>query len=125
MHLKEVSGTILKMPEGHGFATYVVAHNVTVATNQNISSHIRKRTPPNSTVIELEYSSNFSRVKHDPGDVYIRINYSNTHNYYIRKSYFQVRKRELLKLGSGLSLLLSGKPVRPCGHSKTLSLTII
>lgn len=82
MYRDGLPGTILRMPDDQGFAKYVVAHSVTLAADQGMPDHVRKRALPNSSVWELEYSYDFAKVKRDSGPVYVRIDYSDSHTYY-------------------------------------------
>ncbi|KFA55929.1 hypothetical protein S40293_08857 [Stachybotrys chartarum IBT 40293] len=81
MNLDGIDGTVLRMPHGMGFARYVVAHSVQ-ETNVSVPGHLSKRAPDNAKVQELVYSYNFSRVRRDAGDVYVRIDYSDSHTYF-------------------------------------------
>lgn len=81
MHLEGLEGSVLRMPDGMGFAKYAVAHGVRT-THGPLPPHLGKRAPPSATIVELEYSYNFSRVKRDAGDIFVRIDYSDSHSYY-------------------------------------------
>lgn len=81
IHLDGVEGTIIRLPDEQGFATWAVAHAITpLATG--VPEHLRKRSPPNATVFELEYSYDFSLSKRDAGPIYIRVDYSDSHDYF-------------------------------------------
>ncbi len=82
MHKGGLPGTILRMPEDCGFAAYSVAHSVTPSLDQNLPGHLRKRAPPNAVIYDLEYSYDFKLAKRDSGDVFIRIDYSDSHAYF-------------------------------------------
>lgn len=82
MFLDGLPGTILRMPDDQGFAKYAVAHSVTHALSQRLPDHVRKRAPSNPQVWQLEYSYDFTKVKRGSDPVYVRIDYSNTHDYY-------------------------------------------
>lgn len=82
MHKDGLAGTILRMPEDCGFATYSVAHSVTPSLDQNLPGHLRKRAPPGALIYDLEYSYDFQLAKRDSGDIFIRIDYSDSHAYY-------------------------------------------
>ncbi|RDW84130.1 uncharacterized protein DSM5745_04456 [Aspergillus mulundensis] len=73
-----VNGTILRMPEGCGPGTYAVAHSMREAQNQALPPHIKRSLAVPPIVHDLNVSYDFSRVKRDAGDIYIRIDYSNT-----------------------------------------------
>lgn len=84
MHAGGLKGTIIKMPENCGFATYAVAHSIVPSTNQTLPGHLRKRAPLNAVVYDLEYSYDFRLAKRDSGEIYIRVDYSDSHDYYDR-----------------------------------------
>ncbi|OJD33420.1 glycoside hydrolase family 18 protein [Diplodia corticola] len=82
MHVGGVEGKIFKMPEEAGFATYAVAHSTQPADDQRLPEHLKKRAPPNAVVHELEYSYNFTLSKRTDSDVYVRIDYAASNDYY-------------------------------------------
>lgn len=82
MHKDGLTGTILRMPEDCGFAAYTVAHSVTPSLDQNLPGHLRKRAPPNTVIYDLEYSYDFKLAKRDSGDIFVRIDYSDSHDYF-------------------------------------------
>ena len=82
MHQGGLAGTILKMPEECGFATYAVGHAVSPSSSQNLPEHLKRQAPTNAIVYDLEYSYNFSLAKRDSGDIFVRIDYSDSHEYY-------------------------------------------
>jgi hypothetical protein len=81
IHLDGLDGTILRMPDDMGFATYVVAHAVR-ESNFSLPGHLAIRAPSHAKVYELEYSYDFARVKRAAGDVFFRVDYSDSHKYY-------------------------------------------
>ena len=81
MLLGGIEGTVLRMPDEMGFAQWAVAHTIR-ETNFTTPRHLSKRAPTGAKVYELEYSYNFSKVKRDSGDVYLRVDYSDSHTYY-------------------------------------------
>ncbi|KAJ0322115.1 hypothetical protein Brms1b_002330 [Colletotrichum noveboracense] len=83
MHLGGLEGTVLRMPDNMGFGKYAVAHAVRETTHDVPDKLIKRGAPANAKVMELEYSYDFSRVaKRDSGDIYFRVDYSDTHKYY-------------------------------------------
>lgn len=78
-----VDGTILRMPDGCGPGTYAMARALRPAENQHVPAHVRRAlgddlVAAKHPVHDLEISYNFTHVKRDSGDIYIRIDYSNT-----------------------------------------------
>lgn len=93
VHLGGAKGTIIKLPEECGYASYGVVHDIRLSANSRISHDLRKRAPLNPRVYELDFSYDFSLVKRDDGDdegskakvdqsVYIRIDYAHNHDYW-------------------------------------------
>ncbi len=82
MHKDGLPGTILRMPEDCGFATYSVADSVTRSLDQNLPGHLRKRASPGAVIYNLTYTYNFKLAKRDSGDIFIRIDYSDSHDYF-------------------------------------------
>ena len=82
MHLGGFAGTVLKMPEECGFATYAIGHTVSPSSSQIMPEGLRKRAPPNTVIYDLRYSYDFSLAKRDSGDVFVLIDYSDSHDYY-------------------------------------------
>ena len=82
MHKGGLSGTIVRMPDDCGFATYAVAHAVTVSSSQAIPDHLKKRKPASSMVYDLHYSYDFKLAKRDAGDIFFRVDYSDSRAYY-------------------------------------------
>ena len=95
MHHGGLPGTILKMPENCGFHSYVVAHASMPSLNQTISKDLRKRVPGAVTVYDLEYSYDFTLAKRDSGDIYVRIDYSDSIDYYNKIVSADHQKRDL------------------------------
>ncbi|KAI5918609.1 hypothetical protein F4810DRAFT_715319 [Camillea tinctor] len=81
IHQGGVEGTILRMPDDMGFANWAVAHSVR-EISLTIPNKLIKRAPVNAKVWELEYSYDFTRAKRDEGDIYFRVDYSDSHTYY-------------------------------------------
>ncbi|KAJ5487608.1 hypothetical protein N7530_001908 [Penicillium desertorum] len=76
-----VEGTILRMPEGCGpdLGSYAVLHGVSPAAED---SHFARSESSSDRVLEAEISYEFNHVKRDSGDIYIRIDYSNSMGYW-------------------------------------------
>ncbi|PIG87825.1 hypothetical protein AARAC_011883 [Aspergillus arachidicola] len=77
-----VNGTILHMPDGCGPGAYVVSHSLRVSDNQQLPSHVKRSMGESIVVHDLEVSYDFTHVKRDSGDIYIRIDYSNTPDFW-------------------------------------------
>lgn len=82
MRKNGLAGTILRMPEECGFATYSVAHSVTASLDQNLPGHLLERAPTDAVIYDLEYSYDFKLAKRDAGDIFIRVDYSDSHDYF-------------------------------------------
>lgn len=82
LHLGGLAGTIMRMPDDCGFATYAVAHSVVPSLDQTLPDHLKKRASLDATVYDLEYSYDFRLAKRDSGDIYVRVDYSDSHDYY-------------------------------------------
>ena len=78
-----------------GFATYAVVHAVVPSLNQTLLGHLKKRAPPHSVVYDLEYSYDFSLATRDSGDIYLRVDYSDSHDYYTQIVTADHQKREI------------------------------
>ncbi|KAI0024494.1 chitotriosidase-1 [Xylariomycetidae sp. FL0641] len=89
-----LEGTVLRMPDDMGFAQWAVAHAVR-ESNIPLPDGISKRAPATSSVYELEYSYDFSRVKRDSGDIFFRVDYSNDYRYYARVVQAAHQKRDI------------------------------
>lgn len=57
-------------------------HDVRPSTNRTVPYNIARRTKTDARVLDAELSFDFSRVKRDSGDIYIRIDYSNSMGYW-------------------------------------------
>ena len=83
VHQGGAEGTIIKLPEGCGYATYGVVHDIRpAADNVTISRDLLKRAPANPVVHEMRFSYDFSRVKRGTSEVYIRTDYAWDHEYW-------------------------------------------
>ncbi|EFQ98549.1 chitotriosidase-1 [Nannizzia gypsea CBS 118893] len=94
MHSDGLEGTILRMPDGMGFAKYAVAHSVK-ESNFSVPRYLAKRAPIDAKVFELEYSYNFSKAKRGDEPIYFRVDYSDTDNYYTEVVKGHHQKRNL------------------------------
>jgi chitinase len=82
LHLGGVQGTILRMPEGCGPGSYTVLHDLRLAENRTLPYHVARSAPRDPEILEAEISYDFRLVKRDSGDIYIRIDYSNSLGYW-------------------------------------------
>ncbi|UKZ47181.1 hypothetical protein TrVGV298_001395 [Trichoderma virens] len=83
VHEGGAKGTIVKLPEGCGFATYGVVKDIRLSTNHTVDHNLRKRAPsPNPVVYEMDISYDYSLVKRDSGTVYVRIDYGDSLGYW-------------------------------------------
>ncbi|KAI5203118.1 glycoside hydrolase, partial [Aureobasidium subglaciale] len=93
MHQGGLEGTIIKLPEDCGFATYAVAHSVTPSATQVLPEDA----PADATIYDLRYSYDFSLAKRDSGDIYVRIDYSDSRDYWEQAVAAKHAKRDLGK----------------------------
>ncbi|KAL7921208.1 glycoside hydrolase family 18 protein [Trichoderma austrokoningii] len=64
-------GTIVKLPEGCGFATYGVVKDIRPSANLTVEQELQKRAPSfNPPVYEMDISYDYSLIKRDSGTVY-------------------------------------------------------
>ncbi|GAB1217038.1 hypothetical protein ATERTT37_006259 [Aspergillus terreus] len=90
-----LEGKILRMPDNFGFAKYAVAHAVT-ASNYTVPHHrLTKRAPLGARVFELTYSYNFSKVKRDSKEIYLRVDYGDRQEYWDEVVEAPHQKRDL------------------------------
>jgi chitinase len=82
LHLGGVEGTILRMPEGCGPGSYTVLHALRPAADQSLPYHVVRSADWDPEILEAEISYDFGLVKRDSGDIYIRIDYSNSRGYW-------------------------------------------
>lgn len=83
VHEGGAKGTIVKLPEGCGFATYGVVKDIRLSANITVDHGLRKRAPsPNPMVYEMDVVYDYSLVKRDSGTVYVRIDYGDTVGYW-------------------------------------------
>ena len=57
-------------------------HSIQPSLSQDLPSHVKRAAPPESIVYDIELSYDFSLVKRDAGDIFIRIDYSNMNGYW-------------------------------------------
>ncbi|MCJ1282906.1 hypothetical protein MMC26_002232 [Xylographa opegraphella] len=96
MHIGGLTGTIMRMPEDCGFATYAVAHSVIPSLDQFLPDHLKKRAPSDAIVYDLDYGYDFALAKRDSGDIYLRVDYSDSHDYYNQVVAADHQKRTLI-----------------------------
>ncbi|KAL4812489.1 bacteriodes thetaiotaomicron symbiotic chitinase [Aspergillus spinulosporus] len=82
LHRGGVEGTILRMPEGCGPGTYTVLHALRPAPDRSLPYHVVRSASWDPEILEAEISYDFGLVKRDSGDIYIRIDYSNSLGYW-------------------------------------------
>lgn len=83
VQLGGAKGTIVKLPEECGYASYGVVHDIRLSEDTTVPRGLRKRAPEGAVVYELEFSYDFSLVKRDDdSDVFIRIDYAHNHEYW-------------------------------------------
>ncbi|KAM0283185.1 hypothetical protein ACHAO9_009835 [Fusarium lateritium] len=58
-----LEGTVLRMPDNCGPATYVIAQSLKVSEDQSLPGHLVKRKPDNREVLDLIFHYDFKRVK--------------------------------------------------------------
>lgn len=78
VHLGGAEGTVVKLPEECGYATYAVVHEIKESSNQQVPHVLRKRAPRGAVVHEVSFSYDFRNVRRasDSDPVYVRIDYS-------------------------------------------------
>lgn len=75
-------GTIVEMPKGCGPGRYAVVKDMVASPNQDMPPHLVKRGVPPSTIYDLTFDYDFSRVPRDLGDTQMRIDYANEPGYW-------------------------------------------
>lgn len=78
LHLGGAAGTVVKLPEECGYASYGVVHEALVSTNQSIPVDALETISGNPVVHEVSFSYDFRKVRRAAQDdpVYVRIDYS-------------------------------------------------
>lgn len=61
---------------------YAVVHSILPSLSQNLPAHVKRDAPLDSIVYDIELSYDFSLVKRDAGDIYMRLDYSNVPGYF-------------------------------------------
>ncbi|KAA8652731.1 uncharacterized protein ATNIH1004_001636 [Aspergillus tanneri] len=82
IHRGGVEGTVLRMPDGCGPGSYSVLHAVRPAADKSLPHHVARSAPWNPRILDAEISYDFGLVKRDSGEIYIRIDYSNSLGYW-------------------------------------------
>ncbi|KAF5671745.1 hypothetical protein FHETE_3958 [Fusarium heterosporum] len=77
-----IDGTVVRMPDGCGPGSYVVAHSIMRSEDQRLPGHLVKRMPPGKEVMDFEFSYDFGLIKRGADDIYLRIDYSNMPGYW-------------------------------------------
>ena len=76
-------GTIVEMPKGCGPGKYAVVKDMSASLNQMLPEHLVKRDLDVSTIYDLTFDYDFSRVRRDDGqETQMRIDYSNEPGYW-------------------------------------------
>lgn len=75
-------GTIVEMPKGCGPGRYAVVKDMAESIKQDMPPHLVKRGVPRSTIYDLTFDYDFSRVPRDLGDTQMRIDYANEPGYW-------------------------------------------
>ncbi|KAF2716673.1 glycoside hydrolase family 18 protein [Polychaeton citri CBS 116435] len=76
------TGTIIEMPRGCGPGKYAVVKSMELSRNQNPPDHLVKRGVVVSTIYDLTFDYDFSRVPRDLGSTQMRIDVSNEPGYW-------------------------------------------
>ena len=71
-----LEGTVLRMPDNCGPATYVVAESLTASQDQSLPGHLVKRKPVAKQVMDLKFHYDFKRVKRSDEKIYMRVDWS-------------------------------------------------
>ncbi|KAJ4003710.1 hypothetical protein NW766_012161 [Fusarium irregulare] len=77
-----LEGTVLRMPDNCGPATYVVAESLTASQDQSLPGHLVKRKPVAKQVMDLKFHYDFKRVKRSDEKIYMRVDWSNVAGYW-------------------------------------------
>ncbi|PHH89142.1 hypothetical protein CDD83_6593 [Cordyceps sp. RAO-2017] len=70
------------MPDGCGPGSYSVLHALRPAEDNSLPHHVARSTPADPRVFDAEISYDFGLAKRDSGDIYVRIDYSNSQGYW-------------------------------------------
>ncbi|KAH7173118.1 glycosyl hydrolases family 18-domain-containing protein [Fusarium flagelliforme] len=77
-----LEGTVLRMPDNCGPATYVIAQSLKVSEDQSLPVHLAKRKPDDREVLDLIFHYDFKRVKRSDEKIYMRVDWSNVAGYW-------------------------------------------
>lgn len=77
-----VEGTVIRLPDRCGHGEYAVLHSLSQAQNMDLPVNVARSAPSNPRIWQAEVSYDFGLVKKDTGDIFVRIDYSNTHDYW-------------------------------------------
>ncbi|KAI0132937.1 glycoside hydrolase family 18 protein [Xylariales sp. AK1849] len=83
VHEGGAPGTVVKLPEDCGFATYGVVQDIRPSSNQTVHAELLRRAPSKPTVYEIDIGYNYSMVKRASGDIYVRIDYGDVRSYWV------------------------------------------
>lgn len=78
LHLGGAAGTVVKLPEECGYASYGVVHEAKVSSNQSVPVDVLETIRGDMVVHEVSFSYDFRKVRRASQDdpVYVRIDYS-------------------------------------------------
>ncbi|GJC92737.1 mutanase [Colletotrichum higginsianum] len=82
IHIGGAPGTIVKLPEGCGFATYGVVSEVRESNNPFVPAKFHRQAHDSTVVYEMDFTYDFSLTKRTSEPVYVRIDYSHIHDYW-------------------------------------------
>lgn len=111
LHLGGLAGTIMRMPDDCGFASYAVAHSVVPSLNQTLPDHLKKR----ASLTRLYTISNTAMILDWPSEILATSTYewiTQTRMITTIKSWQQTTKSGRSNRGSGAALRASGRIVR-------------
>ncbi|KAM0226645.1 hypothetical protein ACHAP5_012368, partial [Fusarium lateritium] len=77
-----LEGTVLRMPDNCGPATYVIAQSLEVSEDQSLPGDLIKRKTENREVLDLIFHYDFKRVKRSDEKIYMRVDWSNIAGYW-------------------------------------------
>lgn len=67
----------IKLLAYSNIGSYAVIHSIQPSLSQKLPDHVKRAAPLESVLYEIELNYDFSLVKRDAGDIFIRIDYSN------------------------------------------------
>lgn len=62
--------------------SYAVVHSIQPSLSQKLPARVKRAVPPKSIVYDIELSYDFSVIKRDAGDIFMRMDYSNMEGYF-------------------------------------------